>query len=173
MVKKSVQALWSTSLQQSLQSDNWKYACMNELSDPGMVENRNHMSIFEHQGIDMLKILIQTSLTGVFILFFVTACADENPQANTPAKQADQHVNSSGDQAQGIMDQPVDFSTPEAIEESLQQIAEKDGEKSREAVERSLKSILSSNPYIGGNKNRLYESMNGKTPRQIIAIGKK
>lgn len=123
----------------------------------------------------MLKELIKSSIAGVFILFFVTACAEEKQQANSPEKQTDQHSQSSGstDQAQTIMDQPVDFSTPDAIEKSMQKIAEQGGEKSHRAVEVAMQYVSVYNLGVSGDKEKLYKKLDGKTPNQIIAMMKR
>ena len=123
----------------------------------------------------MLKASIKHSLTGVFILFFVTACAEESQQTNNSEKQADQSIQPSGstDQAQTIMDQPVDFSTPDAVEESLQKIAEQGGEKSRKAVEVAMQYISVYNLGISGDKEKLYKKLDGRTPNQIVAMMKR
>lgn len=114
-------------------------------------------------------------MTGVFVLFFVTACAEENPTDNTAAKQTDQSVQAgnNSDQTQGIMDQPVDFSTPEAFEESMQRITEQGGEKSRKSVENAMKYIMYYDIYVSGDEAKLHKKLNGKTPNQIIAMMKK
>ena len=123
----------------------------------------------------MLKQFIKSSLAGVFMLLFVTACAEENQQANSPEKQTDQHIQPNGgtEQAQTIMDQPVDFSTPDAVEESMQKIAEQGGEKSRRAVEVAMQYVSVYNLSVSGDEAKLHKKLDGKTPNEIIAMMKR
>lgn len=123
----------------------------------------------------MSKAFIKSSVIAVCMLFLVTACADEEQQTSSAEIPADPHTqsNASADLAQTIMDQPVDFSNPEAFQESMQKIGEQGGDESRKAVENALKYVMYYDLSLGGDEMKMYEKLDGKTPNQIIAMMKK
>lgn len=115
--------------------------------------------------------LTKLALTGILILFFVTACADEGQSANSPNESVvikDQSTDST-DQTNSIMNQPVDFSTAEAMEASLRKIAEQESDKARKTVENAMQYVLVYDLSVGGDKQKLYKKLDGITPKEIIA----
>ena len=105
----------------------------------------------------------------VMTLFLVTACADESKnneattQAEDPAEQA----------KDSIWDQPVDFSTTEAAEKTLQRIREQEGENAHKAITNAFNYLLYYDLEIRNDKEKLYKKLDGKTPREIIEMGRR
>lgn len=71
------------------------------------------------------------------------------------------------------MNQPMDFSTADAMEASLQKITEQEGDSTRKIVENAMQYILIYDLSLGGDEDKMYKKLNGKTPREIIAKIKK
>jgi hypothetical protein len=67
-----------------------------------------------------------------------------------------------------IMEQPVDFSSPEAIEATRENIRQQAGEESLYTLDSALKYIMFYDLSMNRDKEKLYKRMNGKTPNQII-----
>ena len=115
----------------------------------------------------MFKNLFITISAGSLALFLVTACAEdtgETNQANTTATTAE-----SDQQDATLMNQPVDFSSPEAVEKTLQNIREKEGGKAYNQLKNAIQYIMVYDLSVGNNKEKLYKKLNGRTPEQIIA----
>jgi hypothetical protein len=103
-----------------------------------------------------------------------TACAEQDKgddsakQAATPTAQASDVVEIA--QGDSLMDQPVDFSTPEKVEETLQNILEQDGEGAYNSVKNAMKYIMFYDLSIGQDEEKMHKKLNGQTPNQIIAM---
>jgi len=87
------------------------------------------------------------------------------PQAATPNADTEPE---SGDN-ESLMDKPVDFSTTEKAEETLQNIRVQEGERAYEAIESAMKYLLFYDLSVSNNKEKLYKKLDGKTPKEIIA----
>jgi hypothetical protein len=65
----------------------------------------------------MCKKLLTIISAGTMALFLVTACAEESEDANSTAAEkgelSSEKVADSGNQSNSLMNQPVNFSTPE------------------------------------------------------------
>jgi hypothetical protein len=68
-----------------------------------------------------------------------------------------------------IMDQPVDFTTPEKVQKSLQAVRAQAGDAAARDLKNALQYILTYDLSIGRDQAKLYKKLNGRTPRQIIA----
>lgn len=68
-----------------------------------------------------------------------------------------------------LMDQPVDFSTPEKAEETLQKIREQEGEKVYRSINAAMNHMLFYDLSVNNNKELLYKKLDGQTPKQIVA----
>lgn len=115
----------------------------------------------------MSKKLLITMSAASMTLFLVTACAEDAGDAQTtstpePATQAVQ-------QDAGVMSQPVDFSSPEAVEKTLQNIRDKEGDTAYNQLKNTLQYIKVYDLSLGNSDEKLYQKLNGKTPEQIIA----
>ena len=106
-------------------------------------------------------------------LFLVTACAEESADVSnqTPSKSesSSEKVSESGDQGNSLMNQPVNFSTPEDVEKTLQNIREKEGDKAYSQLKNAMQYIMVYDLSVGNNKEKMYKKLDGRTPEQIIA----
>jgi len=68
-----------------------------------------------------------------------------------------------------IMDLPVNFSTPQEVEKSMQAIEEQAGIGKVKAVKAAMGYILAYDLGLRHDKDKMYKKLNGKTPNQIIA----
>jgi hypothetical protein len=104
-------------------------------------------------------------------LFLITACAEDGAGAAVTAEPvvAREEAGSAGATSSNIMDQPVDFSTPENVDKSLQKIREQDGDKAFTRLDAAMQYILYYDLSLGGNKENMYKKLDGQTPNQIIA----
>lgn len=122
----------------------------------------------------MRKRLITLISAGSMALFLVTACAEEGEAVNS-ATAAEKNASSSakvadsGIQGDSLMSQPVDFSTPENVEKSLQGIREKEGDKAYNQIKNAMQYLMVYDLSVGNNEEKLYKKLDGRTPEQIIA----
>lgn len=123
----------------------------------------------------MRKTLFTSILTGSLTLFLVNACAEDTQVTEAVAvpAAAPQDVPVTGDQASTIMNQPVDFSTPEKVEKSLQKVREQAGDKALANLESAMKNILYRDLSLKGSQEKMYKKLDGKTPTQIISMVKR
>lgn len=75
--------------------------------------------------------------------------------------------------ANSLMDQPVDFSSPEAVEATLQSIRENDGDDAYNSVKSAMDYLQFYDLSVNNNKEKLYKKLDGKTPNNIIALMKR
>jgi len=118
----------------------------------------------------MRKTLLASILAGFMSLFLMTACGEDSKDAR--ASVADK-AGSTSEQVESIMDQPVDFSTPENVEMSLQKVKEQEGEKAYKRLNGAMQYILFYDLGINSNKEKLHKALDGSTPNEIIAKMKK
>jgi len=125
----------------------------------------------------MLKNILLTLSTGALTLFLVTACAEEGKDTSeSKVAKAPVSTEKTTDTAKpdnSIMSQPVDFSTPENVEVSLQNIRETAGDSAYNQVMNAMKYKLVYDLSLGNNKEKLYKKLDGKTPEQILAMVKR
>lgn len=125
----------------------------------------------------MNKTLFTSLTAGTMALFLFAAYADDNKNTevtgqtdvstatiSVPEKTAntDEHNSS-------VMTQPVNFSTPEDVEKSLQKVREHEGNQAYADLKNALQYILVYDLSVGNNKEKLYKKLDGRTPEQIIA----
>ena len=118
----------------------------------------------------MRKIFFSSIITGSMALFLLSACADNSEDTPTPGSG---NSGAASTQESSIMDQPVDFSTPENVEISLQKVKDQEGEKTYKTLNSAIQYVLFYDLSIGGDKEKLYKALDGSTPREIIAKVKK
>jgi hypothetical protein len=121
----------------------------------------------------MYKELLTIISAGAMALFLVITCAEESEAANstvaTKSGLSSEKVADSGNQSDSLMNQPVNFSTPEDVEKTLQNIREKEGDKAYKQVKNAMQYIMYYDLSLRNNKEKLYKKLDGKTPEQIIA----
>jgi succinate dehydrogenase/fumarate reductase flavoprotein subunit len=121
----------------------------------------------------MHKNLLTVISAGVMTLFLVTACAEENADVSSQTLSkngsSSEKVSDPGDQGNSLMNQPVNFSTPEDVEKTLQNIREKEGDKAHNQLKIAMQYIMVYDLSVGNNKEKMYKKLDGRTPEQIIA----
>lgn len=121
----------------------------------------------------MRKTLITSIIAGTMSLFLLNACAKESDNAVSnidPAIEKEAAVAETAEPESSIMDQPVNFSTPEDVEKSIQNVREQEGDSAAKTLEGAMKYVLYYDLSLGGDKEKLYSKLDGKTPNQIISM---
>jgi hypothetical protein len=116
------------------------------------------------------------------VLVLAPACAQQDNEADTKANAKPVAESpapaSAGETAQStgaagsdmsIMDKPVNFSTPENVDKSIEAVRLGAGEKAARDLNNALKYILTYDLSLGRDKAKMYQKLNGRTPNEIIA----
>jgi len=128
-------------------------------------------------------------MTGIASLLLLTACADDGgedkavdpaevttskaPSVEAPVAKETVARAEVNDESLSIMDQPVNFSTPEDVEKTFQEIGEKAGTASASKLKSTIGYLLTYDYSVGRDQDKLYAKLNGKTPNQIIEMAKR
>jgi len=116
------------------------------------------------------------------VLVLTPACAKQDQEADAkanarPAAEASAPA-STGEAAQAadtagsdmsIMDKPVNFSTPEDVDKSIEAVRLEAGDKAARDLNNALKYILAYDLSLRRDKEKMYQKLNGRTPNEIIA----
>ena len=123
----------------------------------------------------MRKTLFTSIVTGTMALFLVNACAEDSNDTEAVAKQVvvTEDATGSGEQGNTIMDQPVNFSTPEDVEKSLLKVRDQAGDNAYKNLNNAMKYILYYDLSLKNNKEEMYKKLNGKTPSEIMQMMKR
>lgn len=128
----------------------------------------------------MLMKVLMTISALTLILFLAPACAEQDDEAvatgkpaaattaPAPAAEAAQAADAA-DAGMSIMDKPVNFSTPEDVEKSIEAVRQQAGDAEARDLKNALGYILAYDLSIGRNKEKMYQKLNGRTPNEIIA----
>lgn len=128
----------------------------------------------------MLMKVLMTISALTLILFLAPACAEQDDEAvatgkpaaattaPAPAAEAVQAADAA-DAGMSIMDKPVNFSTPEDVEKSIEAVRQQAGDAEARDLKNALGYILAYDLSIGRNKEKMYQKLNGRTPNEIIA----
>jgi len=116
----------------------------------------------------MIRKLFVTMTAGSLALFLITACA-EDTTATSDATPTTENSAGSGQQDASLMNQPVDFSSPEAVEATMLNIREKEGDQAHTQLKNAMQYIMVYDFSVGNSKQKLYKKLDGRTPEQIIA----
>jgi len=143
----------------------------------------------------MHKSLLAVSTTAIMVLLLVTACAEEDrqsasveekealvtakavtpeaPKVKAPVAAATEtkQTEKTDIQALPIMNQPVDFSSPESVSKALAEIKEQAGARTVRKIESAMGHMMAYDLGVGRDEAKMYKKLNGKTPNQIIEIG--
>lgn len=129
----------------------------------------------------MLKHLITTVSLCFMILTLTPACAEQDkgtetaaagkPSSETSAAPATGAATAApaAEKAMTVMDEPVDFSTPEEVEKSIEKVRQEAGEAQARDLSNALGYILAYDLSLGRDKEKMYKKLNGRTPNEIIA----
>ncbi len=91
----------------------------------------------------------------------VYATDEQAAVTETPAKPAAAQAS--------IMDQPVDFTTQENVQKTVQAVKEQAGDTAARDLQNALQYLLVYDLSVKHDQDKLYKKLNGSTPRQIIA----
>ena len=116
-----------------------------------------------------------TSIMASAMAFQVSACAEDSndPETTTAQVSAPESAGDAGGHSTGIMDQPMDFSTVENVEISLQKIREQEGDRAYKTLNSAMKYVKYYDLSISNDMEKLYKKLDGKTPNEIIAMMKR
>jgi len=130
----------------------------------------------------MLKNFISTISVFTMILVLAPACAEQDNEAEaatgskpaTPVTAAADAaettpVAAATDGALSIMDMPVNFSTPEDVEKSMEAVRQQAGEAAARDLTNAMGYILAYDLSLGRDQEKMYKKLNGRTPNAIIA----
>ncbi len=135
----------------------------------------------------MRKTLIASLTTGILTMLLVTGCAEDSKDtvsteaaetSTAPAKVSPAHAavteNTPDTVAldDSIMDEPVNFSTPEDVSRTLTNIREKAGSRASRKLDSAMGYIMTYDLGVARDEERMYKKLNGKTPNQIISMMK-
>ena len=111
----------------------------------------------------MSKFTLNSVTAAMLSLFLITACADESAddKGSVSATSAPQKT---------VMDQPVDFSSPENVEKSLEDIRQQAGERSVKKLTSAMDYMIFYDLEVKRDKDTLHKKLDGKTPNEIIAM---
>ena len=112
-------------------------------------------------------------ITSMFLaLFLSTACTEKDQETDAAQTDVSAAIAADGENAENsdsLMDKPVDFSTPEQVEATLQNIREKEGESAYKNVVNTMQYLMVYDLSIGQDEDKLHKKLNGLTPNEIIA----
>ena len=130
----------------------------------------------------MLLKIMKTMSVLTLVLVLAPACAQQDNEADTKANakpvaespapaSASETAQPSGAAGgdMSIMDKPVNFSTPEAVDKSIEAVRLGAGEKAARDLKNALKYIQTYDLSLGRDKAKMYQKLNGRTPNEIIA----
>lgn len=129
----------------------------------------------------MFKKLFTTFSIVTMTLILVPACAEQNADAETvkSTTQTEETSSVSGEaeaeaaEADGeqvsVMDLPVDFSSPEKVEESIEKVRQEAGDDAARDLSNALGYILAYDLSVSSNKEKMYKKLDGRTPNAIIS----
>ena len=116
----------------------------------------------------------KSALTSVSVamvsLFLVAACAEDNTDTKSVSVATENSESAVND---SVMDQPVDFSSPESVEKTMENIRQQAGEKEASGVSNAIGYMVVYDLSVNRNKEKLYKKLDGKTPNQIIAMAQR
>lgn len=125
----------------------------------------------------MRKIFFTSVPATLATLFLVSACANDDAESKTvadvkPATEAVKTETTTATSAAtgSIMDQPVDFSSPENVKRTLQSIREQAGDEQAGSLKSAMDYLIVYDLNINRDKIKLYKKLNGKTPNEIMGM---
>ena len=118
----------------------------------------------------MHKMLLTSITAGILALFLLSACAEDSKDADASAENVAvaEQAGTTGNKGGSVMDQPVDFSTPENFEKSMQKVREQEGDNAHNELKNALQYIKLYDLSVGNNTKRMHKKLDGKTPNEII-----
>ena len=129
----------------------------------------------------MRKLLFTSTMVAIMALFLLTACSEdsndtvvaEKTKAQVKQVSAMETSGETGAKDDSIMDQPVNFSTPEDVGKTLANIREQAGARAARKLDSAMGWIMTYDLGVGRDEAKMYKKLNGKTPNQIISMVKR
>ena len=137
----------------------------------------------------MYKSLISSLLTGTMAVLLVSACTEDKQEVqeskdtsstavssikiSKPEQKPSKNESNDDNQAKTVMDEPVNLSTPEDVNQTLLRIRQEQGDNAVKKLNAAMSYMLLYDLSLGKNKEKLYAKLDGKTPNEIIALGKR
>lgn len=90
-------------------------------------------------------------------------------EAAAGTKEATISIGETAAEQLSVMDTPVNFSTPEDVEKSIEKVRQEAGETEALRLTNALGYILAYDLSLGRDKEKLYKKLDGRTPNAIIA----
>ena len=118
----------------------------------------------------MSKFVLTTASAVIVSLFLLAACTENNTDTKSISTATSESEHGVGN---SIMDQPVDFSSPESVEKSLENIRQQAGEKEASSVSSAIGHMVVYDLSVNRNKKKLYEKLDGKTPNEILVMAQR
>jgi len=97
------------------------------------------------------------------------AASETAPVTQAPADIAEPTTPETDENLEMVMDLPVNFSTPEDVEKSIEKVKQGAGEKKARALSVAMQYILTYDLSVKNDKEQMYKKLDGKTPNEIIA----
>lgn len=128
----------------------------------------------------MFRNILTTASIVTITLFLLPACAEQDKATETKAKSvqtadataAKPVVKEMHDGQGSVMNQPVDFSSQEEVNKSIERVRQQAGNTEADELNKALGVILTQDMSLRQDKDRLFRKLNGKTPNEIIAMMK-
>ena len=127
----------------------------------------------------MFKKLFTVIFISTLTLVLVPACAEQDKDADVVAgtvQATDTQVSTavaegtkSGGEQVSVMDLPVNFTTPEDVEKSIEKVRQEAGDAEARDLTNAMGYILAYDLSVGHDKEKMYKKLNGRTPNAIIA----
>jgi len=131
----------------------------------------------------MFKKLFTVIFISTLTLAFVPACAEQDKdavviadtaqatakQVSTPVAESAKPGDNTGVEQDSVMDQPLNFSTPEDVEKSIEKVRQEAGDAKALALKKAMDYILYYDLSLGNDRDKMYAKLNGSTPNAIIA----
>ena len=131
----------------------------------------------------MFKKLFTVIFISTLTLAFVPACAEQDKdavgvadtaqatakQVSTPVAESAESGGDTGGEQDSVMNQPVNFSTPEDVEKSIEKVRQEAGNAKAVTLKSAMDYILYYDLSLGNDREKMYAKLNGSTPNAIIA----
>ena len=138
-----------------------------------MVESGGILANSLQKEYSMFKNFFTVITIFTLILLGAPACAEQDRGVDTGAAADTQEAAISGGETAAkqlsVMDMPVNFSTPEDVEKSIEKVRQEAGEAEALKLTNALGYILAYDLSLGRDKQKMYKKLDGRTPNEIIA----
>lgn len=103
----------------------------------------------------------------------LAACQNDEQASADPESQAGQGQTEQAPATSGILDQPMDGSSVEAFEADMEAVRSQSGQKAYERLSSAIDYLLAYDLGAQRDRAKLYQRLDGKTPKEIVAQAKR